>query len=371
MISGGGSGGHIYPALAVAERWCAREGEGWQSRLLYIGSSRGPEGAIVPRSGIAFRGIEAGQLRGVPLWRRVGGSARMFRGFWQAFQAMRRFRPDALLVTGGYVCVPVALAAWIQRRPILIYLPDLEPGLAIRALSRLAVRVAISFDVARGFFPARKVTVSGYPVRSRLLDANKDHSREALGIPQEERVLLVFGGSQGSHSINRALDDALENLLQFCWVIHISGTRDWRWLAERREGLAPRLRERYHLHDYLHEEMIEALAAADLALARAGAATLGEMPARGLPGILVPYPYAGAHQERNADYLVERGAAVKIHDRDLSGDKLLETVRSILEEGGRLAEMSKRARELSRGDAASALAQELRSIAAVEDPGGD
>ena len=145
-------------------------------------------------------------------------------------------------------------------------------------------------------------------------------------------------------------------------VVHISGARDWPWLEEKREGFSPGLRERYHLQDYLHEEIIEALAAADLALARAGAATLGELPARGLPGILVPYPYAGAHQERNADYLVDRGAAMKVHDGDLSGDKLLESVRSILGDGDRLAEMSRRAGELSRHDAADRLVQELRSI---------
>lgn len=290
----------------------------------------------------------------------------MLRGLWQALLAMRRFRPDALLVTGGYVCVPVALAAWIRRCPILIYLPDLEPGLAIRALSRLATRVAVSFDVARDFFPARKVVVSGYPVRSRLLDANKDRSRKTLGLPQEGKVLLVFGGSQGSHSINLAVADALEDLLRFCWVVHISGALDWPWLEEKREGLSPGLRERYHLHDYLHEEMIEALAAADLALARAGAATLGELPARGLPGILVPYPYAGAHQERNADYLMDRGAATKVHDRDLTGDKLLETVRPILKDGDRLVEMSEKARGLSRHDAADRLVRELRSIAGDE-----
>jgi UDP-N-acetylglucosamine--N-acetylmuramyl-(pentapeptide) pyrophosphoryl-undecaprenol N-acetylglucosamine transferase len=222
--------------------------------------------------------------------------------------------------------------------------------------------VAVSFDVARGFFPAHKVTVSGYPVRSRLLDANRARSRETLGLPREGKVLLVFGGSQGSHSINLAVADALEDLLRFCWVVHISGARDWPWLEEKREDLAPNLRERYHLHEYLHEEMIEALASADLALARAGAATLGELPARGLPGILVPYPYAGAHQERNADYLVDRGAAMKVHDGDLSGDKLLESVRSILGDGDRLVEMSRKAGELSRHDAADRLVQELRSI---------
>jgi len=288
---------------------------------------------------------------------------RTLRGVGQALGLVREFRPQALLATGGYVCVPVALAAWLFRCPILIYLPDLEPGSAIRALSRLADRVAVSFQAAADFFPARKVLVSGYPVRASLLAADRSRSREALGLPQEAKVLLIFGGSQGSRSINRAAAEALEPLLARCHVVHISGPLDASWLAERRRALPPGLRERYHLHEYLHEEMASALAAVDLAVARAGAATLGEFPARGLPAIMVPYPHAGAHQERNADHLVERGAAVKLLERDLSGPRLAEAAGALLDDERGLEAMGARMGDLARPEAAGTLAEALRAIA--------
>ncbi|RLC60711.1 MAG: UDP-N-acetylglucosamine--N-acetylmuramyl-(pentapeptide) pyrophosphoryl-undecaprenol N-acetylglucosamine transferase [Chloroflexota bacterium] len=245
---------------------------------------------------------------------------------------------------------------------MLIYLPDLEPGLAIRVLSRFAARVAVSFPEVARYFGAGKAVVTGYPVRAAFFAADKAAARATFALEAGMPVVTVFGGSRGARSINRALCSILDELLVRCQVIHVSGTLDADWVAERAKALPPDLRSRYRHYAYLHGEMVEALAAADLVVARAGASTLGEFPALGLPSILVPYPYAGQHQDVNADYLVQRGAAVKIADAELSA-KLLPTIQALLDDRERLAEMSARARSLARPEAARRIAEELIGLA--------
>jgi UDP-N-acetylglucosamine--N-acetylmuramyl-(pentapeptide) pyrophosphoryl-undecaprenol N-acetylglucosamine transferase len=276
-----------------------------------------------------------------------------------------------LFVTGGYVCVPVTLAARWAGIPTLIYLPDMRPGLAIKYLSRFADRVAVTAPPAARYFRPGQAVVTGYPVRRELFERDQAEARKRLGLTRGEDglpVLLVFGGSQGAHSINRAVCDGIEALLGAAQVIHLSGPRDAGWTRERRASLPEPLQARYHLYPYLHEEMVDALLAADLAVSRAGASTLGEFPAAGLPAVLVPYPYAGAHQWDNARYLVEAGAAVAIADADL-GKALIPTVLDLLSDYSRLAEMRQAARSLARPDAAQCIAQVLTDLASTRQAG--
>ena len=327
------------------------------------------EESLVTRGRLPLEVIPAGGVRGLAPWKAAINLGKLARGFLSARRIVRRFAPHAVFVTGGYVCTPVALAAWLQKVPVMIYLPDLEPGLAIRALSRLASRVALSFPEAAKFFAQEKVFVSGYPVREAFLTANKATARQTFQLDSHAPTLAVIGGSRGARSINRAVSAVLEPLLDTCQVIHVSGRLDAAEMGARQEGLSPALKRRYRLYDYLHEEMPLALAAADLAVARAGAATLGEFPALGLPGILVPYPHAGAHQESNAAFLVRRGAAVRVPDAELA-DRLLPTVQTLLSDREKLAQMSQRARDLARPDAASRISQEICRL--VHTPrGGD
>jgi UDP-N-acetylglucosamine--N-acetylmuramyl-(pentapeptide) pyrophosphoryl-undecaprenol N-acetylglucosamine transferase len=287
------------------------------------------------------------------------------RGFFQAWRIIGRFRPDVLFLTGGYVSVPVALAMWLRRRPILVYLPDVEPGLAIKGLSRLATRVAVTVEASRQYLPDNPV-VTGYPLRARFYQdrqALRQSVRDRWGIPPEEKVLLVFGGSRGARTINRALGAILVPVLELGHVVHISGTLDAKECRARRDALPASLRARYHLFDYVHE-MEQALAVADLVVARAGAGTLGELPFFGLPAILVPYPYAWRYQKVNADYLADRGAAIRLNDQDMP-DKLLPIVQELLEDKARLALMSERARALARPHAADRLVDLLTHVCAL------
>lgn len=367
VVSGGGTGGHVYPALAVVEVLLRSKPAGTavptltESDLLWIGSRGGIEEEIVSHAGIRFSGLAAGGLRGKSLPVRARNAARIASSVGGARGILDRLQPDAALVTGGYACVAVTLAAWLQRVPVLIYLPDIVPGLAIRFLSRFATRVAVTSEESHYHLRRDKVVVTGYPVRSGIGVLGKAQAIQAMGLKPGERTLLVFGGSRGARSINRALVAGLGELLQVCQVIHISGRLDADWVAGSAKSLPEGLQARYHHYAYLHD-MSQALAAADLAVARAGAATMGEFPAVGLPSVLVPYPYSGQHQQSNAEYMEQNGAARMLLDADLQ-EKLVPTILQLLNDEEALATMRESAKAMARPDAAEAIARQLWQIA--------
>lgn len=321
------------------------------------------EEELAARAGVPFRAIESGQVRGMAPWVAATSLLRAGRGVRQAGRLMAEFRPDVVFVTGGFVAGPVALAAWRAGVPVFIYLPDMEPGLAVQRMSRFARRVGVTFAEVARWFPGKAV-VTGYPVRQEILAlaGQRPQARQRLGLAGDLPVLLVFGGSRGARSINQALAGALPALLAHCQVVHISGTLDWPAVETQADTLPAGLRPRYHAYPYLHDEMPLALAAADLVVARAGASTLGEFPAAGLPSILAPYPYSGQHQDANADALARRGAAIKLPDAQL-GARLAPTVLHLLQHPDELAAMSRAARALAQPGAAAAIAQELGRLA--------
>jgi UDP-N-acetylglucosamine--N-acetylmuramyl-(pentapeptide) pyrophosphoryl-undecaprenol N-acetylglucosamine transferase len=328
-----------------------------------VGNASGIEANLATKAGLPFEGISTASLRGSAPWALPSRLGKLAWGTSQSLQVIDRFAPQAILVTGGYVCAPLILAAWVRDVPGLMYLPDLTPGLAIRVLARFATRIAVSFPPSKDFFAPGKAELTGYPVRAELFKVNQQASRQRLGLDERETTLLVFGGSQGAHSINLAVSEVLIELLRICQVVHISGKADEPWLKAQRDELHQALARKYRLHAYLHEEMIDALAAADLVVARAGAATTAEFPALGLPSILIPYPHAGRHQELNADHMVEKGAAVKIDDAELKKGVLLGTVTQLFEDREKLISLGDGARRLAQPEATQRIAQLLREIA--------
>jgi UDP-N-acetylglucosamine--N-acetylmuramyl-(pentapeptide) pyrophosphoryl-undecaprenol N-acetylglucosamine transferase len=248
-----------------------------------------------------------------------------------------------------------------QRIPLVVYLPDIEPALSVRFLGWLAQRVTATADASQKYFAARKFVVTGYPIRRELLlmvERSREHARAHFGIAPNEKVLLVFGGSRGARSLNRAVMANVERLLAQAELIHISGAGEWDAVRAAHAQLPEAVRARYHAYPYLHEQMGAALAAADLVISRAGASTLGEFPLFGLPSILVPYPYAWRYQKVNADYLASKGAAVIVRDENLMSE-LAPTIERLLSDEAALQMMGKRARALARPDAAQAIARVL------------
>ncbi|MDW8065310.1 MAG: undecaprenyldiphospho-muramoylpentapeptide beta-N-acetylglucosaminyltransferase [Anaerolineae bacterium] len=356
-IAAGGTGGHIYPALAVAE---ALQAVDPNLELIWVGTREGMEAHLIPPRGYPFLHVEAGGVYGMGWRRGWKGLWRVVRGTLQAWREMGRRRPQVVFTTGGFVSIPAALAAAGSGVPILVYLPDIEPGLAVRILSRLAAWVAVTAPEA-GEALRRPAVVTGYPVRRALVEAarSQEETRQR-GLARwrfhpEVPVVLVFGGSRGARRLNQAVARHLETLTAEAQVLHLTGPADLEAMQRRRMELPPEGRVRYQPVAYLDEEMGEALAMADLAVCRAGASTLGELPLFGLPAVLVPYPYVRRHQERNAAYLVRHGGAVMIPDEEIE-ERLGEVVRDLLRNPGRLSEMRRRMAALARPEAADRLA---------------
>jgi UDP-N-acetylglucosamine--N-acetylmuramyl-(pentapeptide) pyrophosphoryl-undecaprenol N-acetylglucosamine transferase len=329
--------------------------------ILYVGGKGKVEEQLAARAGLRFVGVPVGGIHGLPPWQVAWNLIKLALGWLAVLLMGLRERPAALFATGGYASVPVALAAWMLRVPILVYLPDMEPGWAVRFIARLAARVGVTVEEAAAHFPAHKAVVTGYPVRAEFHQIDRSEARSAFGLSPEAPVLLVMGGSTGAQGINRPFCEMLEQVLELAQVIHVTGKIDWPWIQERREALPAALHARYQVHDYVHD-MGKAFAAADLAVCRAGASILGELPFFGLPAVLVPYPHAWEYQRVNADWLAERGAAVWLREERLSED-LLPTLRQLLGERETRAAMAEHMRALARPDAAARLAGELLALA--------
>jgi UDP-N-acetylglucosamine--N-acetylmuramyl-(pentapeptide) pyrophosphoryl-undecaprenol N-acetylglucosamine transferase len=312
------------------------------------------EADLVQRTHVPFTTIPAAGLHGVGLRALPGNVMRVFKGIAAARRILKEFRPDVMFYTGGYVAGPMALAGW--KIPTLLYVPDIEPGLALKGLSKFSQCIAITAEPSRKFFGKRRQVVTGYPTRPEIRGWDMASGRKALGLKKDEPVLLVFGGSKGARTINRAVLACITGILKMAQVVHITGQLDWVEVETARAQLDPKQQERYHIYLYLHEEMGAALASADLVVSRAGASSLGEFPLFGLPAILVPYPYAWRYQKVNAGYLVDQGAALLLEDETMS-TQLFATIQSLLADPQRLEAMRNKMRSLAIPDAASRIAQ--------------
>ncbi len=321
------------------------------------------ETALVDRAGVPFVGIPAGGVHGVGGLKALRNGWLLLRGTRAALRLLRRDRPDAMFTTGGYVSAPAAVACWLRRVPILVFLPDVEPAQSVRFVGRMAARIAVTVEDSRSYFAEQKVFVTGYPLRESFKTWDRQRAREWLELDRETPVLLVFGGSRGARSINQALLARLADLTEIAQVVHVTGELDWPEVEKARKALPEKVLERYRAFPYV-QEMGAPMAAADLAICRSGAAVLAELPYYGLPAVLVPYPYAWRYQRVNAEWLAERGAAVVVEDADLQ-ETLVPMVRTLLEDSEHRARMAEASRELACPGAAKRLADLLLSLGEV------
>ena len=367
LISGGGTGGHIYPALAVARELRAR----YDAEILYLGDANGLETQIVPAAGLPMVTITAGKLRRYLSRRTFTDLARVPVGMMQALRHVQHFAPDAAFTSGGYVSVPAGIAARIESVPLVMHQQDVPPNLANRLLTPFATRISVSFADSLRYFPRRRTVLAGNPVREEILamvDADSATYKRQFDLSPDLPVLLVTGGSQGARHLNQVVVDALPELLMRCQVIHVSGNLTYRetsQAAAHQLAPLPALAARYKLYPYLNEEMPAALAASDVALCRSGASTLTELAALGLPSVLVPLPpgFTGSPQAVNAEMFRKAGAAEMVLDRDLTPKTLGAALYPLLDNAARRTLMASAVRTLGHPAAAATLADLVAAVA--------
>lgn len=354
VIGGGGTGGHLFPALALADEFKRRDGS---TGIIFVGSERGFEKSIVPSYGYPLEVLDVEGLKKRKGFERLKSLFKAFAATLGAVLLLRRLRPDGVIGSGGYSSGPVVLAASLLGIKTAILEQNALPGLTNRILGRFVDRIYIAFEEAQGYFKRGNVMVTGNPVRRDILNAAMEEKRTNHG----KFSLLVFGGSQGATAVNAAFLDAVEYLTDI-WgslkVTHQTGKEGYGQVegAYKRKGL------KVELHSFI-TDMARAYSSSDMVICRAGATSIAEITALGLPSILVPYPFStDGHQDENAKALADKGAAVILKQDALTGSALAGTIRRLFENPRELKGMKEAAAALARPRAAEAIADDYMRL---------
>jgi UDP-N-acetylglucosamine--N-acetylmuramyl-(pentapeptide) pyrophosphoryl-undecaprenol N-acetylglucosamine transferase len=354
IIAGGGTGGHLFPGVAIAEEVRTRDP---RSEVLFVGTARGIEARVCPKLGLPLELIDVSGLKTVGALGAVRGLLRVPRAIWQSRRIVKKFKPDAVVGVGGYASGPLVLAAWMSRTPTAILEQNSIPGLANKLLGKVVRAVFLAFEETRRFFKPRRIHMTGNPIRAAM----RDKLLEARVISKKEKHVFCFGGSLGARAVNALMVDAAKLLPEHVKVVHQTGKDDRDNIAAR--YAAAGLADRADVRDFI-DDMAGEYARADLVIARAGATSVAELTVVGKPAILIPYPTAADnHQEHNAKALVDHGAALMFRQADLTGDKLAAAIRELLEDPVRLERMQSAMKSLGRPGAAAAIVDWLEGQA--------
>lgn len=365
ILTGGGTGGHLFPLIAVARK--IKEKLGSDCEFLYVGSGAPLERAVMQEENIPAKFVMSGKMRRYASTLNIIDFFKLPIGFLQSLWLLLRYMPDVIFSKGGYVAVPVVLAAWIYRIPVLIHESDAIPGTSNRFLAKFVSRVVIAYPSAEEYFPTGKTALFGNPVREGILGGNPGMLRKQLGFTESKKTVLVLGGSQGSMTINKAIVEILPKLLHEVQVIHQTGEQNYesvvRGAAEQgiksgHEGYAP--------VKFLNQQnMQDALELADLVISRAGANSIAEIAAHGKPSILVPLANsANDHQRMNAYSLAKVGGTLVLEESNLGEVMLLQKIEQILNDGDVSSTMSKQIVTFFHPRAAEAIANGVIELGA-------
>lgn len=358
IIAGGGTGGHLFPGVALADEFKRRDSA---TEIVFVGTEHGIEARIVPREGYPIRFLRAEGVVGKSPLKKAKGIAKLFLSATDSLRILNAVRPDLVIGVGGYASGAFVLAASLKAVTTMIHEQNTVPGLTNRILGRFVDRVCVTYQESLSFFPQGKTFLTGNPIRPKIMRGEREAACRLFSLDLNRFTVFVFGGSSGALSINKAVVDALgpvADLRDRIQILHQTGQRDYESVREayRRAGI------RGTVAPFIYQ-MAEAYAIADLVVSRAGATTLAEITALGKPAVLVPYPHAaGRHQEFNAMKLREMGAASMILDHELSGQTLAAEIRRLCGNGQALAEMQRAARGLGRPDACARIVDIAMSL---------
>ncbi|MCC3357563.1 undecaprenyldiphospho-muramoylpentapeptide beta-N-acetylglucosaminyltransferase [Bacillus sp. REN16] len=358
VVSGGGTGGHIYPALALIKEIKELNPA---AEFLYIGTEKGLESGIVTREGISFKTIHITGFKRSLSFENIKTITRFIKGVSDSKKLIKEFEPDVVIGTGGYVCGPVVYAASKLHIPTIIHEQNSIPGLTNKFLSRYVDKVAICFEEAAEFFPKEKVILTGNPRASEVIGKDGSKGKESVGLNSSQKSVLLVGGSRGAKPLNDAFLNALAEVKNKDYqFLYVTGEVHYENVLKQVKAVGNP--ENVIIKPFIHN-MPEVLAGVDLVVARAGATTLAELTALGLPSILVPSPYVtNNHQEKNARSLSDKGAAILRLEKDLTGTQLIKDIDSILLNSIKQEEMKKASSQIGIPDAAKRLYKVMHNL---------
>lgn len=365
IVSGGGTGGHIYPAVTLIKAISALQPG---CEFLYVGTKVGLEADIIPKEGIRFETVDIQGFRRKLSAENIKTIMKSAASLWHSRKIISAFSPDVAIGTGGYVCGPVLMAASLMGIPTMIQEQNVLPGVTNKILAKFVSKIAVGYAEAIERFPAEKVVYTGNPIRGEVMTADRTEGLSAFGLDAKKKTILISGGSRGARSINRAMIGAHRYFAgsDTVQLLHATGKNEYNDVVARLKklGIDRRRAGNIIIEPYLYD-MPKALALADLAIFRAGAVGLAELTARGIPSILVPYPYAAEnHQEYNAAAMQKRGAAVVVKDNDISAEKLIDHISALMDAKEKLNAMAEASRALGKPEAAADIAKIAIGLAA-------
>lgn len=343
LISGGGTAGHINPGLAIAKYIMKKEP---QTEILFVGTERGLETKLVPRENFEIELIKVRGFKRKLSLDTLIAVKELFQGLMEARKIIKNYKPDIVIGTGGYVCGPVVFNASRMKIPTFIHEQNAFPGVTNKILSKFVDRVAISFKESAKFFKNKeKIVFTGNPIRSEMLEVDREIARAELGIAKDTPLVVIFGGSRGAENINSTVAELIKKYESECGfhLIYATGEAQYEGIMNRIGKIQSK---DINVLPYIYD-MSNVMAAADLVVCRAGAITISELTALGVPSIMIPSPYVTAnHQEHNSRALEEQGAAVVILEKDLNHDILYEQIQSLLKDKDLLLKMAKNAKKM-------------------------
>lgn len=363
LVTGGGTGGHIYPALAIAKK-IQKEIDGVE--ILYVGTDKGMEKDLVPREGFNFKTIRVEGFRRKLSMGTIKTINKLFAGMNDARKIVKDFKPDLVVGTGGYVCGPVVMIAALKNIPTLIHEQNAFPGVTNRILSRFVDSIACSFEESKKFFKHKdKITVTGNPIRDDFFNINRDKAFEKLGLDKNKKVVLSLGGSGGQKSLNNAMIKVIDRLNRQSDIqlIHVTGKRHYDgFIKALKENSIHNISKSINVLEYLYD-MPDAMSVADLIITSPGAITIAEFTAVGTPTILIPKAYTTEnHQEHNARALEKKGASVVILEKELNGDILYKNIHNLLKDENKLDSMAKSSKELGKKESVDDIYNMIRKL---------
>lgn len=358
LVTGGGTGGHIYPGLAVIEALKS-------ASVLYVGSRRGLEKKLTQAYSIPFYQIHSRPLMGQGIFGKILSLFSIGTGFFQSLWILLKFRPQVVLATGGYVCSPVLLAAVLLRIPSLLLEQNLLPGRTTRFFSRLVSKVLVSFPESKSYLPQAHLVVTGNPVRKEIGSLTKEEGCRRLGIGSGFPVVTVMGASQGARALNRSLLGALPQLQEKPWtILHLTGETHYAAVVQEIERMKLSGKLQYIPFSFI-EEMAAVYAASDFIISRAGATGLAELMQSGKGSILVPYPYAADnHQESNARWLEQKGGCRVVLEKDFTPQALVRALEEVFAHPEILRSLAKHAKEAAPRDPLEKILEVIEEAAA-------
>jgi UDP-N-acetylglucosamine--N-acetylmuramyl-(pentapeptide) pyrophosphoryl-undecaprenol N-acetylglucosamine transferase len=361
VLTGGGTGGHIFPIIAVEKKLREMVPEGEDLEFLFLGPDEDLERMAMEKELIPTKKILSGKLRRYFSLSYIPDIFKIPMGILQSLWQLLVFMPDVVFSKGGYAGIPVVIAAWIYRIPIIIHESDITPGLANQFAARLAKVVAVSYLGASNFFNPGKVVITGNPIRVELAEGNKKEAQKIFGLTESKKVILVMGGSQGAKTINEAILHVLPQLVKKYQIIHITGQDDYENMIREAGKIGIKSgHSEYHAYPFLHEEIAHAFAVADLVISRAGANSISEIAANAKPAIIVPIESsANNHQQLNAYALTEAGAAIVINQENLGENIFFEKIEEVINSKELQFELGERIRKFHDPDAAKKIAEEI------------